>query len=207
MKPLRRFCAALLLAWMPALVGATAAAAEPWPRSDGDKASVGNALPERAECALGLELAPGHTLLVCRQPGAAGVALWSRRSEGAATRFTRELGLPGAAGARLAWHRGPGAAGGLLLVDAFDDYCRGTTVMTIDAQAKLRVAGRIPELVERDGEAQCVGSIAAVRGEAARAELVIAAPLQRQTAAGEYREVKPAVVYRVVGGQLKREAR
>ena len=217
----RRIPAAVLAASVGALIGAcvparaSADASVAWPRIAGVKPADEAATPPGTRCSASLALDAGPLVLVCREPGRAGASLWSVRtpSNTEVPQFTRILRWAGAAGARLSWHRAPACPAGeqciqgVLLADAFDDYCMGTTVLTIDATQRIRVAGRIPELIEVDGDPQCVGTQATLKGPAQRADISVALPLLRQTPAGLYTPLSPPQGYRLVDGKLLRERR
>ena len=203
----------LMAAVLAGMAGA-ASGADDWARTQGSEQPVGGVTPPGAECHAAVEIDSGLSVVACRQKGADGIGVWSRDTRHSPPVLKREALLPGASRVRFAWHRaaactaaGPCATAGILLVDAFDDYCMGTTVLQMDGTGKWRTAGRIPEIIEKDGEPACIGSIATVRGPADSAVLAVDAELQRQTPAGEYRVVKPAVVYGVQRGVLTRSRR
>lgn len=202
-----------------AMAAAAAASAgrspDQWEKLEGGRPAADAVVPAGANCSNSLQIGVGSTVLVCRNVQQAGVSIWSIASDGSGRppRFTRLLRLAEAAGARLSWHKAPSCQPGqrciqgVVLVDAFDDYCMGTTVLTFGAAMRPLVAGHIPELVELDGEARCIGTVATVTGSAKRAEIAVSLPLRRQTSTGYYVSVNPPVTYRVVAGRLKRERR
>lgn len=211
-----RFAATLcLVAGVGAAADPSAGAPEAWPRTTGLKPAQDAAVPPGSSCSASLTLEVDVAVMVCRDPGQGGASLWAARSSSAAATpsFSRVIRWPGTAGARLSWHRAPDCPAntpcirGVVLADTFDDYCMGTTVITLDAARHLDVTGRIPELIEVEGEPQCIGAAAILSGTAQRVDIQVAGPLLRQTAAGTYLPVSPPANYRIAKGRLLRERR
>lgn len=204
-----------LLAGAGEAAGAGPSDAQAWPRTASHPPARDVPLPAGATCDAHLALDAQQGVLVCRDAGEPGVSLWSVRqvTGDAPPRFVRLLRWRGAAGARLSWHQAPscptGAAclQGVLLAEAFDDYCMGTTVLVADPPRPPKVAGRIAELIEVAGDLQCVGATAALAGAEDRIDIVVAEPLLRQTPAGLYVPIDPPVSYRLAKGKLLRVKR
>lgn len=201
-----------LLAGAGEAAGAEPGNAQAWPRTASHPPARDVPLPPGATCTAHVAMDAQQGVLVCRDAGEPGVSLWSVRQakDEPSPRFVRLLRWRGAAGARLSWHHAPSCPAdaacpqGVLLADAFDDYCMGTTVLVADPPRPPKVAGRIAELIEVAGDLQCVGATAALAGAEERIDIVVAEPLLRQTPAGLYVPIDPPVSYRLAKGKLLR---